>query len=117
MKVGKAKELEARPVSEPGAASVSIRVLMGKAEGAPNFVMRQFDIAPGGTTPYHTHDWEHEVFVVSGRGKVRGKGGDSAIEAGSFVYVAPNEEHAFTCSGDSGMSFLCVVPAGKYPGQ
>ncbi len=117
MKVGKWNDIEPRAVLEPGAEKVSIRVLMGAAVGAPNFVMRQFEVAPGGATPYHTHDWEHEVFVLSGRGKVRRKDGESELGPGSFVYVAPNEEHAFACAGDSPLSFLCVVPAGKYPGQ
>lgn len=43
-------------VDMEGAKGVIFRMLLGEGEGAPNFCMRQFNIAPGG----HTHDWEHE---------------------------------------------------------
>ena len=33
--------------------------------------MRQFELAPGGHTPRHTHAHEHEVFVLEGAGVVR----------------------------------------------
>ncbi len=118
MKVANFSEVEARSVSEPGAKGVTLRVLMGKNVGATNYVMRHFELAPGGNTPFHTHDWEHEVFVLSGQGKVRRTaGGETEIGPGSFVFVAANEEHGFTCTGSAPLAFLCVVPGGKYPGQ
>jgi quercetin dioxygenase-like cupin family protein len=51
--------------------------------------------------------------VLSGEGKVRRAGGESAIEGGSFVYVAPGEEHSFANVGDEPFVFLCVIPAAK----
>ncbi len=117
MKVARLNEVESRAASEAGARGVHLRVLMGRDVGAPTFVMRHFEIEAGGHTPYHTHPWEHEVFVVAGRGLVRRKDGESPLAAGTFVYVAPGEEHAFVAAGDEALSFLCVVPAGRYPGQ
>ena len=32
------------------------RVVIGPKEGAPNFVMRVFDQAPGASSDYHSHD-------------------------------------------------------------
>ncbi len=117
MHTAKWSEVQGKTVTEPGARGCTIRVLMGDNVGAPTFTMRHFEITPGGATPYHTHPWEHEVFVLGGRGVVREKGGESALEAGSFVYVAPDEEHAFVCTGGDPLTFLCVVPAGRHPGQ
>ena len=108
------KEIEGKTVTEPGARGVTIRVLMGDNVGAPTFTMRHFEIAPGGATPYHTHPWEHEVYVLSGKGKARRKGGETEVGPGSFVYVAPDEEHNFVNAGDAPFSFLCVIPATKY---
>ncbi len=105
--------VEGKTVTEPGAKGVTIRVLMGENVGAPNFVMRHFELAPGGCTPYHTHPWEHEVFVLSGRGTARRKDGESPIGPGSFVYVAPDEEHNFVNGGREALTFLCVIPAAK----
>ena len=33
------------------------RVMIGPQQGAPNFVMRVFDLPPGASSPYHSHDW------------------------------------------------------------
>ncbi len=113
MHVAQWSEVEGKGVTEAGATGVTIRVLMGDNVGAPNFVMRRFEIAPGGCTPFHAHPWEHEVYVLGGRGKAHRKGGEEAIGPGSFVYVPPDEEHNFSSTGDEPLSFLCVIPAAR----
>lgn len=114
MLVSRCENVEGKSVTDPGAKDVTIRVLMGDNVEAPNFAMRHFSLAPGGSTPYHTHPWEHEVFVLSGNGKVLQKGGETAVAPGSFVYVPPDEEHSFVNAGDSPFAFLCVIPAAKF---
>jgi quercetin dioxygenase-like cupin family protein len=113
MFIAKWEEVEGKNVTDPGAKNVSIRVLMGDNVGAPNFAMRHFSLGPAGSTPYHTHPWEHEVFILSGTGKALKQGGEEPVSAGSFVYVAPEEEHSFVNTGDSPFEFLCVIPAAK----
>jgi len=83
MHVGSWKDVEGKTVAESGADGVTIRVLMGDNVGAPNFTLRHFEVAPGGHTPYHTHAWEHEVFVLSGTGKVKRKDGETAVGPGA----------------------------------
>ena len=97
---------------------VLMRVLVGPDEGAPNFAMRLFEIQPGGSTPYHSHTWEHEVFIVSGRGLAKGAALDEQLGEGDAVFVAPNEPHCFTNIGDELLRLICVVPLveGKMPG-
>ena len=111
MHTAKWSAVEGKPVTDPGAKGVTIRVLMGQNVGAPNFTMRQFDIAPGGHTPLHSHPWEHEVYVLSGKGIARRKNGQSEVGPGFFVYVPPGEEHNFANAGDLPFTFLCVIPA------
>jgi quercetin dioxygenase-like cupin family protein len=106
-------DVEGKEVAEAGAAGVTIRVLMGDNVGAPNFITRHFEVAPGGHTPFHAHPWEHETFILSGKGRVRRKDGVTEVGPGSFVYVPPGEEHAFENAGPGVFSFLCVIPASK----
>jgi quercetin dioxygenase-like cupin family protein len=80
------------------------------AEDAPRFAMRVIEVEAGGSTPCHTHDWEHEVFVISGRGKVRGADGEHEIAPNDAVFVAPGEEHCFTNTGDEAFRFVCCIP-------
>lgn len=88
---------------------VALRTVIS-AEEAPRFSMRVFEVAVGGSTPYHTHDWEHEVFVFSGRGKVRGPDGERQLSPDDAVFVPPGEEHCFTNAGDEVFRFVCCIP-------
>ncbi len=89
---------------------VTIRWVVGKDDGAPNFAMRVIEVQPGHNTPYHTHDFEHEVYVLSGEGVVRGLNGDTPIAPGTVAYIPPNEEHGFFNQGDTVLRFICVIP-------
>ena len=42
----------------PVREGVEKRVVIGHKEGAPTFVMRVFEAAPGASSDYHSHDWE-----------------------------------------------------------
>jgi quercetin dioxygenase-like cupin family protein len=86
------------------------RVLVGPNENAPTFSMRRFTLGKDGCSPYHTHPWEHEVYVLSGQGEVRSAGGSQAVQPGDFAFVPPNDEHQFVNSGDDLFEFLCMVP-------
>lgn len=111
MKIG--KSLDVDPVTCDDGKTVrnaQKRVLIGAAEGAANFVMRHFTIDPEGHSPYHTHPWEHEVYVLAGKGEVRFAGGATAVAPGDFAYVPPTDEHQFVNTGDEPFEFICVVP-------
>lgn len=99
-------------VEVEGAAGVKIRWIITKDDGAPNFAAREFELAPGGRTPFHAHDWEHEVFILEGEGVVVGEEGEFPLEAGTVVFVPPNEKHNFKNTGAEVLRFLCVVPHG-----
>ncbi len=102
-------QVEAEPVSEAGAHGVRIRWLIGSKDAPPNFYMRRFEISPGGSTPRHSHAWEHEVYILEGEGSVLNKGREDAFHAGDVIYVPPDEEHAFR-AGKVSVALLCLVP-------
>ena len=72
--------------------------------------MRQFEVAPGGNTPYHTHAYEHEVFILEGSGTVRDPQAEHSLRAGTVVFVPPNEMHQFRNTGSGPLKFLCLIP-------
>jgi quercetin dioxygenase-like cupin family protein len=92
-----------------GRAGVAMREMITARDGAPTFAMRIFDLDAGATTPYHQHAWEHEVFIVSGRGHVRSTEGDRRFAAGDTVFIAGNELHGFVA--ETAVQFVCVIPA------
>jgi quercetin dioxygenase-like cupin family protein len=101
------------------APGVTMRVVAGPAEGAPTFVMRVFEIQSGSSTPFHAHPWEHEVFVVAGKGILRCEGRETPLMEGDAVVVLPNEQHSFLGIGRETFRLICVVPLvdGKMPGS
>ena len=110
MKVAHFTDIEAKEVEMEGAGDVTIRWLISAKDGAPNFAMRLFEVAPGGHSPLHDHEGEHEVFIVKGEGAVWREGEEVPFKAGTAIFVPPGEKHQFRNTGDSVMQFLCMVP-------
>ena len=102
------KYLDTRPTQElPGVVK---REVVNADDGAPNFCMRVFEVEPGSSTPYHSHRWEHEVYVLNGQGIVKGEQGETRIARDSVVFVPPDENHCFVNNGSEILRFICVIP-------
>lgn len=112
MLVRRAIDVRQDDVEQEGAAGVKIRWLIKKDDGAPSFAMREFELEPGGHTPFHAHGWEHEVYVLAGEGVAGGEGGEFPLEPGTVVFVPPKEKHYFKNTGAAPFRFLCLVPHG-----
>lgn len=92
---------------------VQVREMITGLDGAPNFSLRVFDVQPGVSTPFHTHEHEHEVFILEGRGTVRTEGSQTPFKPGDSVFIAPHEKHCFVADGNTQVRFICVVPSKK----
>jgi quercetin dioxygenase-like cupin family protein len=110
MKVKASSEVEGEVMEMEGAKGVKRWVLISGQDGAPNFVLRRFRVEPGGETPYHQHPFEHEIFILAGRGWLRGEKGESELVPGSAAFVPPDELHQFCASPETTLEFLCIVP-------
>jgi len=111
MKVQSLESHEQTPVTMEGATGAKMRMLVGPADGATTFHMRHFEVAPGCHTPHHSHDYEHEILVLSGRGTAKSEQGDRAMKAGDVIFVPPNEKHQFLNTGSEPLAFICLIPA------
>jgi quercetin dioxygenase-like cupin family protein len=81
--------------------------------GAPGFELRYVEIPPGGRSSRGSHPHEHEVFIVSGKGRIAGAFPDTPLSPGIAVFVPGNEEHQWVNeSGSEPFGFICVVPRG-----
>ena len=106
-----------QPVTMQGVQGATMAIMCGKADGAPNFALRQFRIDAGGNTPRHSHDYEHEVFVVSGSGTVLLEGAERAIRAGDVILVPAEQEHQFKAAAADHLRFLSLVPVTRNCGD
>lgn len=105
-------ELTAQTFDGDIVKGVSGRVAIGAADGAPHFCMRIFTIKPGGFTPRHAHDWEHEILIHSGAGQVLKDGTWQNVANGSVIYVPGNEEHQIRNNTADDLVFACLIPKG-----
>jgi quercetin dioxygenase-like cupin family protein len=110
MKITHYNEIEEIPVQDPNVSGVSRRVLISAADNAPNFTMRLFHVEPDGYTYYHSHDFEHEIFIIEGEGEVIIGEDSKPIQAGYAILVQPNEVHQLKNTGNIRMTLLCLVP-------
>jgi len=95
----------------PSAPGASIRVLIDdEHDRAPVYKLRMIEIKPGGHSPDHSHPYEHENFVVEGKGQVMLDGEWHDLKPGDVVYVPPSLRHQYRNSGEQTFKFLCGIP-------
>jgi len=111
------QQMEGIPVTGTGISGVTMKLLVGRGDEAPTFAMRHFSVEPGGYTPLHNHDWEHEVLILAGSGELECDGEVSPIYSGDGLYIPSNETHQFRNNGDKPLEFLCIVPVESDCGQ
>ena len=107
------REVTPEKVNESGASGATIRWVIAEKEGAKNFAMRVFELEPQGMTPYHNHPWEHEVFILEGKGSVVLKEKEAACKKGDVIFVSPLEDHQFKNTSSEKMELICVIPIQK----
>ncbi len=110
MKAGHVNDVPVEPVEMKGAEGVYIQWLIKKEDGAKNYAMRRFILKPGARIPRHMHGWEHEIFVLSGKGKVGAGEEEVEVGPGSFLYIEPDIPHWYENTGDEDWVFLCIIP-------
>ncbi len=107
---GVVKQADSVEMNEVAAGSATkTQILIGAADGAPNFCLRRFLMGPGGGMPRHTNTVEHEQYVLRGRARVGI--GDEVHEVGpDDVLFIPAETPHFYEVLEAPFEFLCVVP-------
>ena len=97
-------------IASSGSKNTTVRWLIAESDGAPNFYMRLFEVGPGGTTPHHSHAWEHEIYIFEGTGKLVGNGISQTLEPHDVVFIPGGEIHHMENTGEMPMKILCLIP-------
>lgn len=110
MKIISCSELTLGEVKLEGANGAYMKWLIAKTDGAPNFAMRLFEIKQGGNTPLHTHPFEHEVYILEGKGIFVCEGKEYEFKKDFCIFVPGDKMHQFRNTGENSLKFLCCVP-------
>ena len=111
---GNYRDVEDEKFSDYGSVGSSIRWLISKNKGAPNFAMRVLTVEEGGHIGLHEHPNEHEIFILSGKCRVETK--DETVELSEGDYILVPEKHGlhgFRNIGTGTLQFICCVPNPK----
>ena len=115
MRIKNYKQVENKPaVLSDGTPvkDVNVRWLIDKEhDGAKNFAMRRFEIKPKTEIPLHDHSHDHEIYILSGKGKFYNDSGtEEIVESGDVIYISPNQKHGIVNLGEKDFIFLCLIP-------
>jgi len=111
----KVNEQDIKPSSPEGTKDVDFRPMVADNMAAPNFYLRVFDVRPGGHTPLHRHPWEHEIYVVTGKGMIVLEEGGAKLSTGDALLVESGELHQFVNDGEAVLELVCVTPKPEGP--
>ena len=107
----KVKTLESIQPEQIG-QGVRLRQAISTQDGADNFYMRVFEVdADAKGPPPHSHPYEHEMYIISGRGVLVGENGTTPFKTGDIIFIPPGEQHQLIQEGD--LRFICLIPADK----
>ena len=111
MPTSKIEEIKKENVSDGEKIKGTIKqVLTTEDAGISNIKMRYFTVEPGGHTPWHKHDWEHENYFVQGKGILITEEEKTEVHSGMSGYVEANELHQFKNPYDEPFEFICLIP-------
>jgi quercetin dioxygenase-like cupin family protein len=109
-KVVNQAQVAAEPVDWDGGTDAKIQWLIGESDGAQNFFMRRIVIEPGGYSPKHSHNYEHESYVVSGKGQVLVDQKWISFDKDSVIFIPELIEHQFVNVGTDQLILISVIP-------
>ena len=106
MRIVSYMEVEAKECE--GSSKLKLRWL--NDEGSRIFAVRHIEIEPDGYSPYHSHSWEHEIFVLQGSDTAVGEKGVESISVGDLISIHGEEIHQIKNTGKGTLKLLCMIP-------
>jgi len=84
-------------------------LITSRSDDATNFSMRIYKIGANGHTGTHKHSYEHEVYVLKGKGCLLLDGIKLPIEKDDYFIIHPYEFHQLLADEEM-LEFICIVP-------
>jgi quercetin dioxygenase-like cupin family protein len=98
-------------LEKEGAEKVKVRYLIDERHGSNRFALRIYTVERNGRTPLDQHQYEHQVYVLSGEGLLRTHENRPVlrpVRAGDTIFIPSNAIHQFINEREEPLVFLCV---------
>jgi quercetin dioxygenase-like cupin family protein len=93
----------------PERPGVTVRRFISRQDESNNLEIRYFELQPGATSNFESHNYEHAVLVLRGRGAVRLGDAVHPIQFGDAIFVESDQIHQFRAAADEALGFMCAV--------
>jgi quercetin dioxygenase-like cupin family protein len=84
-------------------------VLVGPKDGAPNFIIRYFNVPPGEKTFYDQHPHEHGIVILNGKARVQINDDFYELNPLDSIFISGMDIHQLTNIGEESLGFICVI--------
>jgi len=89
--------------------NVMKHVLVGPEDGAPNFIIRYFNIPVGEKSFYDQHPHEHGIVILNGKARVQINDDFYELNPLDSIFISGMDIHQLTNIGDESLGFICVI--------
>jgi quercetin dioxygenase-like cupin family protein len=96
----------------PARPNVTVRRFISRRDASNNLELRYFELGLDAFSSWESHNYEHAVLILRGRGTVRLGEEDFPISAGDAIFIPANEVHRFQAAADEPLGFMCAVLSG-----
>ena len=93
----------------PERPGVTVRRFISRQDESNNMEIRYFELQPGATSNFESHNYEHAVLVLRGRGSVRLGDQVQPIQFGDAIFVESDQIHQFRAAENDVLGFMCAV--------
>ncbi len=93
----------------PERPGVTVQRFISRRDKSSNLEIRYFELEPGATSNFESHNYEHAVLILRGRGTVRLGEQIHPIKFGDAIFVSADEIHQFLAADDETLGFMCAV--------
>jgi quercetin dioxygenase-like cupin family protein len=93
----------------PERPGVTVRRFISRQDESNNMELRYFELQPGATSNFESHNYEHAVLVLRGRGSVRLGDQVHPIQFGDAIFVESDQIHQFRAAENEVLGFMCGV--------
>lgn len=105
------QDVEPQGFDVPDISGVLKQVLVGPDDGAPNFVIRYFQIESGGYSRKESHPQEHGILVLHGQARIQLNDDIHVLNPLDVVFIPGGDEHQLKNVGAETLGFICVIPS------
>lgn len=111
------KDIPSLKIDEEGSKGMRIKwITKDNFDASPCFCTREITIEPDGFTPSRRHEWEHQLVVLKGKGKILNRDGNPDIDLypGMTVRIPPRTDHQIFSDSKGELLYLDIIPSITY---